>query len=144
MNFRLLLFPLHRNELLRVRNKEQVQDVAIEQKRSLPNVQASSPISAVHSQLESIEDGRQEPNYNKLEENFRLKGLQHQEVLSSKSDPEQVNMSNQLEHKFQEEEFRNTGTIATALKDTEQLPPTAPPPLNMPIVATKKFCSSSG
>ena len=135
---------MHRNELLRVRNKEQVQDVANEHKPSLSNMQESSRRNAVHSQLESIEDGRQEPNYNKLEENFRLKGLQHQEGLSSKAHQEQVDTSNQLEHEFQQEEFCNTGTIATALKDAEQLPPTAPPPINMPIVATKKVCCFSG
>ena len=135
---------MHRNELLRVRNKEQVQDVATEQKPSLPNIQASSPRSAVHSQLESIEDSGQEPKYNELEENMRLKGLQHEEGLDSKADQEQVDISNQLEQELQQEEFRNTGTIATTLKDADQLPPTAPPPLNMPIVATKKVCSSSG
>lgn len=144
MNLTILSFSLHRNELLRVRNKEQLHGVAAMEAPSPLNVESFSPGRTVHSQLKCIEVDEDALNHQKIEEKICQKGTQQQQRLSSKVNREQVNVCDQLEHNFHQQAFHDTGTNVTAGKDAEPLPPTAPPPLNMPIVASKKISTSSG
>lgn len=138
--FLVLIFFHCRNELQRLR-KQEVQSAAVGE--TLPQLvnEPSSLVEPVDPLLRNIESDIHVLEYEESKpEKFWQQGLQQQPETSAEENEKQLLDRPQERYHSRKQQL----TSVTAPRDADQLPPTAPPPLNMPIVTHKKVPSSSG